>query len=176
MDSTNATARLSPFILAMGLLSACATVDTQKVTSVVDPQKIDAVQDLAVWKQQAETSARMAAPTCEPKYAAAQQRVKGWIEGPLTIQIDDAAAQYYGAVDLGKATIPAEVRAAVGEFQTCAGNIAERGGIEDLGKSVLSWAKDQAKRQRRQSADALKAQLKTYEWADWSEARKGAPR
>jgi len=175
MYRTNAMGRPTAFLLAIGLLSACATVDTKKVTSVVDPQRIDAVEELAVWKGQAETSAKVAPATCEPKYVAAQQRVKGWIEGSLTVQIDDAAAQYYGSVDLSKGRIPAEVSSAVGALQSCAGDVAERG-IEDVGNAILNWAKQEAKGQRKQSADALKAQLKTYEWVDWSEARKGAPR
>jgi len=175
MYSTKAAGQPWSFILGLGLLAACATVDTQKVTSVVDPQKTDALQELAVWKGQAETSAKMAPATCEPRYAAAQQRVKGWIEGPLTVQINDAAAQYYGSVDLSKARIPAEVSSAVGAYQTCAGDVAERG-IEDTANAIVNWAKQQAKGQRKQSADALKSQLKTYEWVDWAEARKGAPR
>jgi len=73
-------------------------------------------------------------------------------------QIDDTAAQYYGTVDLSKQRIPRQVTVAVGEFQTCAGDVAERG-VEDVGLAVLNWASAQAKGQRKQSADALKEQL-----------------
>src|SRR6266446_174822 len=117
--------RSSAFILAMASLSACATMDPKKATSVVDPERIDAVQELAQWKQQADTSARVAPPGCEPKYATAQQQVNGWIEGPLRLQIDDTAAQYYGTVDLSRQQIPARVSAAVGEFRTCVADVGE---------------------------------------------------
>jgi hypothetical protein len=151
-------------------------MEPTKVTSVVDPKRIDAVEELAAWKQQADTAAKLAPSACAPKYLAAQQQVRSWIEGPLAVQIDDLAAQYYGTVDLSKQQIPRPLRAAVGEFQACAGDISERGGFEDVGRSILNWASEQAKGQRKQSAEALKAQLKTYEWANWSDAKKSPPR
>jgi hypothetical protein len=166
---------MSAVVLAMGFLFACATMNTNKATSVVDPDKIDAVQELAVWKQKADTSAMLAPSGCESKYSTAQQEIRGWIRGPLTVQIDDMAAQYYGTVDLSKQRIPHQLTVAVGEFQTCAGDVAERG-IEDVGMSVLNWASEQAKGQRKQSADALKAQLKSYEWANWTDAKRGVSR
>ena len=166
---------MAAVVLAMGFLFACATMDTKKATSVVDPDKIDAVQELAVWKQQADTSAKLASAGCEPKYATAQQQIRGWIRGPLTVQIDDTAAQYYGTVDLSKQRIPRQVTVAVGEFQTCAGDVAERG-VEDVGLAVLNWASAQAKGQRKQSADALKEQLKSYEWVNWTDAKRGGSR
>ncbi|HET8541003.1 MAG TPA: hypothetical protein VFL83_14110 [Anaeromyxobacter sp.] len=160
------------FALVAVLLLACARVDTTKVTSVVDPQRIDAVQELAVWREQADALAKTAPAGCEPRYTAARQQLNGWLDGPLAVQIDQAANRVYGAVDLTAARIPAAVGAAVGEFQTCATGPAERGLVpEDVANRVVAWATQQAKAQRKQSAQALKAQLEGYRWASWTEAR-----
>jgi hypothetical protein len=177
MDPKKMTDSSAELIFALAFLSACATMDAnaQKVTSVVDPQRIDAVQELAAWKQNADMSARLASAGCESKYTIAQQQVNGWIQGPVTVQIDDMAAQYYGTVDLSKQRIPQQVSAAVGEFQNCA-DVGARGDIENMAQSVMNWARQQSQAQRKQSADALKAQLKTYQWASWSEAKKATPR
>lgn len=163
-----------PFAVLVMLLPACARVDTTKVTSVVDPQRIDAVQELAVWKQQAGTMARTAPTACEPKYTLARLQLNGWIDGPLRVQIDQAASRVHGAVDLSRTRIPQSLSAAVVEFRTCAASTAERGMPEDVADRIVAWASNQAKAQRKESADALKAQLDTYRWAAWTDARSDA--
>jgi hypothetical protein len=165
---------LSASVLAAALLSGCAGMEPRKVTSVVDPDRISAVQELAVWKQTADTLPSTAPAGCEPKYRAAQQQVTAWIEGPLTIEIDDVAAQYYGTVDLDKARIPPQISSAVATFQACAAETVSRGAPEDVAYGILKWAAAEAKGQRKESAEALKARLRGYEWADWASLKRSS--
>ena len=159
-------------LVVLALVAGCS--HAQKVTSVVDPQKIDAVQELAMWKQQVVTDVPAAPAECEQKYVAARAQLNGWIDGPLAVQIDQAVQAMYGSVDLRKTQIPPPVTAAVADFQRCLITPEGRTTPEDVASRVLAWATEQAKGQRKASADALKAQLATFRWSSWAEARAGS--
>ena len=166
------TSRHLPLV-ALVVLAGCT--HAQKVTSVVDPQKIDAVQELAMWKQQVVTEVPSAPADCEAKYTRARAQLNGWIDGPLQVQIDQAVQALYGSVDLRKTQIPQPVTAAVADFQGCLITPEGRTTPEDVATRVVAWATEQAKGQRKASADALKAQLATYKWGEWGVARVTAP-
>ena len=146
--------------LAAVLGSGCA---------MVDKDKADGLEKLAVWKSQTTNLVNTAGASRE-KYQVAQSAVNDYISG-LTPKIDLCEGEWFSQMDLS--CVPTNVTSAVEDFRSSARTYrigpAEGAAIAAM---VYKFVDQVVEERRHRQGEALKAELAGFKWEDWDAVRR----
>lgn len=157
------------FLSVLSLVLAGCSIISEK------PERTAALTRVASWKYVAERKAKTAPQKCESEYVQAQSFVNGWLEKDVQARGKSVAHSifFWTTIDLGTATIPPDVSAAVQKFENCGVQqwSLSKKDTADVSLEIGKWIVEQVKASRNESATELQELLSDLKWKSWEDLR-----